>query len=118
LLRFVIVLTALVLTGTAHAHPLTTAPIAVVDIHVTISNTRITVDRHSVPRGIEARFVIANTGTRAHNFTLARLFNRTVEPEEPTTVRLFLDYRARIRYFGGLPADRGKPGMRGVFVIR
>jgi hypothetical protein len=32
-------------------------------------------------------------------------------------VRLFLDDRGKIPYFNDLPADRGKPGMRGLFLV-
>jgi hypothetical protein len=112
-----VTLPALLVAAAAYARPLTTAPPSVVNIHVTITNTNILVDRHSAPRGVEAHFIIRNTGTSAHNFTLRGVFSRTVKPHQQTIVRLFLDYRARLPYLGGLPADRGKPGMRGFFVI-
>jgi hypothetical protein len=120
------VLPALSLAAVAHARPLTTAPSYVLNIHVTITDTRIVVDPHSAPRGVEARFIIKNTGTKAHNFTLngktsaagvRQKFSRTLKPQQRVIVRLFLDGRARIPYFDGLPADRSKPGMKGFFVI-
>jgi len=99
----------------------------VLDVGVSITDTRIALTRHIGPRGVTARFVIKNTGTKAHNFTLRgpkittsrrQGFSRTLKPGQHLTVRLFLDYRARQTYFGGLPADRHKPGMKGFFLIR
>jgi hypothetical protein len=121
------VLVALSLAAAAQARPLTTRPQLELDVRVTITDTRIVLDRHSAPRGVEARFAIRNTGTKVHNFTLSgpkiatggrQGFSRTLKPGQHATVRLFLDVRAREIYFGGLPADRHKPGMRGFFVIR
>ena len=118
---------ALSLSVGAQARPQTTLPGLVLDIRVVITDTRIVLDRHSAPRGVEARFAIRNTGAKAHNFTLTgpkiapsrrQGFSRTLKPGQHLKVRLFLDVRARQTYFGGLPADRLKPGMRGIFVIR
>ena len=119
-------LPALLLAAAAHARPLTTTPSLTVDVHVTITNTRIVLDRHSAPRGVEARFVLKNSGTKSHNFTLngkttptgvRQEFSRTLKPQQRVIVPIFLDRRARIPYFDALPADRGKPAMRGFFVI-
>jgi hypothetical protein len=118
---------ALSLVSAAHARPLTTRPSLILDVHVTITDTRIVLDRHSAPRGVQARFVIKNTGTKAHNFTLngtttptgvRQKFSRTLKPQQRDIVRLFLDSRARVPYFDGLQADRNKRAMRGFFVIR
>ena len=117
---------ALVLASAAQARPLTTAPTLIVDVHVTITNTRIVLDRHRVPRGAEARFIIRNIGTKAHNFTLRgkgisigmqQELSTTLKPQQRLIVPIFLDRRARIPYFSALPADRSKPGMKGIFVI-
>jgi hypothetical protein len=119
-------LSALLPAAAAQARPLTTTPRYVLTIHVTITDTRIVLDRHSAPRGVDGRFVIENAGTTAHNFTLngpkapagvRTAFSRTLAPHQQKIVKLFLDYRAKVPYFGGLPADRGKSGMRGIFVI-
>jgi hypothetical protein len=119
-------LSALGLVASAEARPLTTAPQYVLAVHVTITDTSIVLDHHSAPRGVEARFVIKNTGARAHNFTLKgrtsptgvrQAFSRTLKPQQRVTVPVFLDVRARIPYFDSLPADRGKAGMTGFFVI-
>jgi hypothetical protein len=120
-------LAALLGAGSAQARPLTTRPQLVFDVHVTLTDARIVLDRHSAPRGVTARFLIRNTGTKAHNFTLSgpktttgggQGFSRTLKPRQHENVRVFLDLRARETYFGGLPPDRAKPGMRGLFVVR
>ena len=120
------VLPALLLTGAAHARGLTTRPTLVFDIRVTIGDERIAVDPRRAPRGVEARFIIKNEGSEKHNFTLngkkgpagrRETVSETLKPGQKKTVELPLDFRARIPYFGGLEADRAKPGMRGVFVI-
>lgn len=128
--RFVVAIAlfaALLVAGAAQARPLTTKPQLVVTVRVTITDTSIGLSAHSAPRGVEARFVIRNTGTKAHNFTLngpkspaggRQGFSRTLKPGQHVSVQIFLDVRARETYFGGLPADRGKPGIRGFFVIR
>ena len=125
-LLVIAMLVGLSLAVGAQARPQTTLPGLAIDIRVVITDTRIVLDRHSAPRGVEARFAIRNTGTKAHNFTLTgpkvskgrhQGFSRTLKPGQHLNVRLFLDVRARQTYFGGLPADRLKPGMRGSFVI-
>lgn len=125
-LVMIALLPALLSTTAAHARPLTTRPVLTATIRVTITDARIVLQRHSAPRGVEVSFVIENTGTKAHNLTLQATktaagvqkgISRTVQPHRRTVVRLFLDFRTRLRYFNALPADRGKSGMRGTFVI-
>jgi hypothetical protein len=125
-LALLAMLPALLLVAGAHARPLTTTPSATLDVHVTITNTRIVLDPHNAARGVEARFVIKNRGTKAHNFTLngkttptgvRQAFSRTLKPQQRVIVPIFLDRRARIPYFDSLRADRSKPGMKGFFVI-
>lgn len=119
----VIVLASLTLVPAAQP---TTAPTVFYNIHVTLTNTRIVLDKHSAPRGTFARFIIRNLDTRPHNFTLGKArrgtgaqsgFSRTLKPRQKVILLLFLDYRGPIPYRGGLPADRSKPGMKGVFTI-
>lgn len=111
----------------AQARPLTTTPQYVLNIHVTITDARIVLAPHSAPRGVTARFVIKNTGTKAHNFTLngkttpegvRQAFTRTLKPKQQDVVQLFLDRRARIPYFDALPSEKQNAAMRGLFVIR
>jgi hypothetical protein len=118
LVRSWIVVAALALVGTAQARLLTTKPVYTLTIHVRITDTRVTLDRHSAPRGVQARFVIENAGLRAHTFTLNGKgstpgFNRTLKPHAQDVVKRFLDYRGKATYV----ANPGRPGMRGLFVI-
>lgn len=120
------VLASLTLVTAAQARPQTTAPTVFYNIKVTLTSSRILLDKHSAPRGTYARFIIRNLDTRPHNFTLGKArrgtgaqsgFSRTLEPRQKQILLLFLDYRGPIPYSGGLPADRSKPGMKGVFTI-
>ena len=122
----VIALASLALVPAVQARPLTTAPTVFFNIRVTLTNTRIVLDKHSAPRGTYARFIIRNVDTRPHNFTLGKArrgtgrqsgFSRTLKPHQKQILLLFLDYRGPIPYSGGLRADRSKPGMKGVFTI-
>jgi hypothetical protein len=118
---------ALVVVGAAQARPDATVPTTVFSVHVTITDSRITLDRLTAPRGVEGRFVIKNVGTRTHNFTLdigatgagaTPFLTQTLAPNRQVVVELFLDYRAKVQYLDRLRADRSKSGMRGVFVVR
>jgi hypothetical protein len=126
LVLVLLLVVALVPAAQAHARPQTTAPNVFFNIHVTLTNARIIVDKHRAPRGTYARFVIRNVGTRPLNFTLGRAkrgtgaqsgFSRTLKPRQRQILLLFLDYRGTIPYSSSLPADRAKPGMKGVFTI-
>jgi hypothetical protein len=106
--------------------PSTTAPDVFVDIQVTITDSRIGLSRRTAHRGDEARFIIRNVGTKPHSFTLGTTvrgagaqtgFSRTLKPKEQQVLLLFLNYRGRLPYRSKFPADRAKPGMRGVFKI-
>jgi hypothetical protein len=119
---------AVTLVPAAHAHPQTTDPTVFVDIKVTITDTRITVNPNSVPRGQYARFFVHNIGTKVHSFALGKPgakagtgvqtgFSRTVKPKEQKLLLLYLDYRGQLPYYSTVPADRSKPGMRGIFTI-
>jgi hypothetical protein len=119
----VIVLASLTLVPAVQA---TTAPTVFYNIHVTLTSTRIVLDKHSAPRGTFARFILRNLDKRPHNFTLGKVqrgtgaqsgFSRTLKPRQRMILLLFLDYRGAIPYRGGLPADRSKAGMKGIFTI-
>src|SRR5262245_51034802 len=117
-LRTSIVVAALVLAGSAQARPRTTKPLYVLTVHVTITDTRVTLDPNRAPRGVQARFVINNAGSRARTFTLsggaaAPGFSRVVKPHQRDVVTRFLDFRGKAIY----KADPGRPGMRGIFII-
>jgi hypothetical protein len=108
------------------ASPQTTAPPPVVDIKVTITDTRIGLTPKGAQRGDYARFILLNIGKKPHTFTLGGTkhgtgvqtgFSKLLKPKEQKILLLFLDYRGQIAYRGTLPADRSLPGMKGVFTI-
>jgi len=108
------------------AGPQTTAPPPVVDIKVTITDTRFALSPKFAHRGDYARFILLNTGKKAHTFTLGGAkagagvqtgFSKLLKPKEQKILLLFLDYRGQIAYRGTLPADRSLPGMKGFFTI-
>jgi hypothetical protein len=108
------------------ARPQTTVPPPLVDIQVTITDTAIVMSPTSALRGDYARFILHNLGKKPHTFTLGRAkrgagvqtgFSKPLKPKEQKILLLFLDYRGQLAYYGSLPADRSKPGMKGVFTI-
>jgi hypothetical protein len=131
---FLAAVLAVSLVSTAHGavrapagQPQTTVPDVFVTVHVTLTDARIKLDRHSASRGDEARFVIRNIGTKRHNFTLGTTaksgtgaqtgFSRTLKPKEEKLILLFLDYRGPLPYRSTVAFDLKKPGMKGVFKI-
>jgi hypothetical protein len=108
------------------ARPQTTAPPPVIDIKVTITDSRIDLSRKHAFRGDYARFILHNTGKQPHAFAFGggkrgtgvqTGFHKLLKPSEVTILLLFLDYRGRVSYGGTLAADRAKPGMTGTFNI-
>ncbi|MEP6977027.1 MAG: hypothetical protein ABI948_03125 [Thermoleophilia bacterium] len=131
---FLAALAAFALIPAAHAtvraqgvaQPRTTEPPPLVDIHVKITDTRIVLDRLTAARGDYARFIVRNAGTKTHGFSLGKSkpgtglqtgFTRTLKPNVQKILLLFLDYRGALPFSSQLPADRSKPGMRGIFTI-
>jgi len=109
--------------GNTIAAPTTTRPKIYVDIRVTLTDTKIILSRHSAPRGTNADFIIHNAGKSLHSFTVGAhgaqpRFTRVVRPSETNHLLLFLDYRGRLDYSSKLPADQGKLGMKGSFLIK
>jgi hypothetical protein len=112
--------------ASSSGRPLTTVPNVFLTVHVTITDSRIRLDRRSARRGDEVRFVIRNAGTKAHNFTLGGKatvrrvqtgFVSTLKPRQEKLVLLFMDYRGPLPYRSTLQHDLGKPGMKGIFTI-
>lgn len=104
----------------------TTAPDSYVNIRVTLSDTRITLSRHTAPRGTDARFFVRNVGKRAHGFQLGATdrglgfqsgFRLDVAPGRQKVLILFLDYRTKLPFFSPQKADLHNPNMRGFFTI-
>jgi hypothetical protein len=117
---------ALVPAAAGSAHPQTTAPPPVVDIRVTITDKAIRFSPNHSVRGAFARFILVNQGVQAHSLILGAAkkqsgsqtgFTKLLKPREQKTLLLFLDYRGKVPYLGGLPSDRAKTAMRGVFTI-
>lgn len=117
---------ALVPAAQGSARPQTTAPPPVVNIKVTITDARIALSPPRAIRGSFARFILVNTGSKPHAFTLGTGkrgtgvqtgFSKELKPREQKVLLLFLDYRGKVPYLGSLPADRSKPGMKGFFTI-
>jgi hypothetical protein len=115
------------LTARADARPNTTVPDVFLPVHVTVTDSRISLDRKSAHRGDEVRFTIRNAGTKTHNFTLGTNtkrgigsqvgFSTTLKPKQEKVFLLFLDYRGSLPYRSIVKADLKKPGMRGFFKI-
>jgi len=129
----VVSLAALVATAaqaelrSGHRVARTTAPDSYVNINVTMTDTKFTLSRHEGPAGSDARFIIRDVGKKPHAFQLGTAksgtgfqsgFNTTVKPGQQKVLILYLDYRgARVPYFGSMPADRHKAGMKGIFKV-
>jgi hypothetical protein len=108
------------------ARPQTTVPDVFVTIHVTITDSKIALDRHSAGRGDEVRWAIRNIGKKIHTFTLGHTkrqsgsqtgFSATLKPRQEKLFLLYLDYRGLLPYRSILSHDANKPGMKGIFKI-
>jgi hypothetical protein len=113
------------LAAAAHSGA-TTAPTPVVNIKITMTDSVIRVTPKRAQRGTVARFILTNVGRKPHRFTFGHQrhgtgtqtgFTKSLTPNQQSILLLFLDYRGAIPYQGSLPADRAKPGMRGIFTI-
>jgi hypothetical protein len=113
--------------GRVSSRPQTTGPALFFTIKVTISNTRITLSRHDLPRTYSARFSIRNVGTKAHSFTLGTgprgtrrgvVVSRVVKPKTSAVAFLInAEFRGVLNYYSSVAGDRGKPGFQGTFTI-
>jgi hypothetical protein len=119
-------LSIVALVPAAHGQPQTTIPDVFVTVHVTITDSRIALDRHSARRGDEVRFVMHNAGTKVHSFTLGTTkrgggtqtgFSTMIKPKEQKLNLLFLDYRGLLPYRSIVKIDLSKPRMKGVFKV-
>jgi len=117
---------ALVPAAQSADQPQTTAPPPVSNIKVTITDTGITITPKRAQRGSMGRFILVNTGKKAHTFVLGHErrgtgvqtgFKKALKPSQQSVLILFLDFRGLIPYHAPLPADRNKPRMQGTFRI-
>jgi len=100
----------------------------VLDVGVSITDTRIALTRHIGPRGVTASVRDSRTrGPRRTNFTLSgpkaasgrpQGFSRTLKRASARACGSFSTSHPGDLLSAGCPADRAKPGMRGFFVIR
>jgi hypothetical protein len=106
--------------------PVTTAPPPVVNVKVTITDSKISMHPKRGQRGAIGRFILLNLGAKPHTFTLGHRrhgtgsqtgFTKALKPGAQSIHIFYLDYRGRLPYLAPLPADRSKPGMRGAFTI-
>jgi hypothetical protein len=119
-------LIAFVLVPAAQARPQTTAPNVYVNIHVTLTDTKIIFAPKSAPRGADARFIVSNIGTKPQTFTLGSSnrglgiqtgFSRVIKPKEHQVLLLYLNARGTLPYYSGLKASKALPAMKGIFVV-
>jgi hypothetical protein len=106
--------------------PATTAPPPVVTIKVMITDSKIGMTPKRAQRGVMARFILINRGVKPHTFKLGHErrgtgtqtgFTKALKPSEQSILIYFLDFRGKLPYLSPLPADRAKPGMKGIFTI-
>ena len=112
--------------GQSFARPTTTAPPPIVTIKVMITDSKIAMIPKRAQRGVMARFILTNRGVKPHTFKLGHTrhgtgtqtgFTRALKPSAQSILIYYLDYRGKLPYLAPLPADRSKPGMKGIFTI-
>jgi hypothetical protein len=117
---------ALVPAAQSLATSATTAPPPVVDVKISITDSRFSVSPKRARRGSLARFILVNLGKEPHAFKLGHErrgtgtqtgFTTAVPAGKQKVSILFLDYRGTLPYSPALPADRAKQGMKGSFTI-
>jgi hypothetical protein len=119
-------LVAVVLVPVGHSQRVTTAPSIYVNVHVTLTGSRVVVSPNSAPRGSNARFIVRNITHKPLTFTMGTArrgaglqsgFSRTFKPGTQSILLLYLDYRGVISYFGGQSLAKATPAMKGSFSI-
>lgn len=117
---------ALVPAAQSLAKPETTSPPPVVDVRITMTDSRFGVSPSRARRGSLARFILVNLGKKPHVFTLGHRrrgtgsqtgFTTSVPAGAQKVHIIFLDYRGKLPYAPSLPTDRTKAGMKGNFTI-
>jgi hypothetical protein len=112
--------------GQSFARPTTTAPPPIVTIKVMITDSKIAMIPKRAQRGVMAQFILINRGAKPHTFKLGHQrygtgtqtgFTRSLKPSSQSIFIYYLDYRGKLPYLAPLPADRSKPGMKGIFTI-
>jgi hypothetical protein len=112
--------------GMARA-PQTTEPGEIIDVTVTITDSKITLSDYDADRGAQIDFHVVNKGRRAHNFVLRGtgpialsslgLGTNLIRPKGKAVLQVFLDFRGDMIFKSTVRADQVKPGMKGTFSI-
>jgi hypothetical protein len=107
--------------------PQTTEPGEIIEVQVTITDSKITLSDYNAERGTQIDFQVVNKGRRAHNFVLRGtgpialsnlgLGTNLVRPKGKAVLQVFLDFRGQMVYKSTVRADQSKPGMKGTFTI-
>ena len=109
--------------GASHA---TTAPNLFINVHVTLTDSKVIIRPKTAPRGADARFIVRNIGKKPHTFTVGAIehgvgkqtgFSRSFKPGEHAILIFFLNQRGPIPYYSGTSVGRAKPSMRGTFLV-
>jgi len=115
-----------IVVPSALARPQTTAPNVFVNIHVTLTDSKVILFPKTAPRGSDARFIVTNKGTKPHTFTLGSSklgaglqsgFTRVVKPKQHQILLLYLNARGALPYYGGATAKKALPSMKGIFLV-
>jgi hypothetical protein len=104
----------------------TTQPSVFVPIHVTISDSKVTISPKSEPRGSTARFIVKNTGSKPVTFSVGKEspglgvrfgFRTVLRPGAGKTLLLYLAARGRVPYYVGGSYGRAKASQKGQLVV-
>ncbi len=106
------------------ARPRTTEPTDIIDIRVTITDSRMRVSPTTIERGVVARFIVRNLGTRVHDFTFGdpsspagHVTSGPLKRNGRKTILAFMDYRGTFPYQSTVKTDANKPGFKGRLTI-
>src|SRR5262249_5266142 len=109
------------------AAPLTTEPDDYIDVHVTLTDRKITLSDRTADRGSGITLHVKNSGTKPHNFTFVGpgavglsnngLGTPTLKPGQTSVLQVYLDYRGAIPYRSTVKGDVTRITMRGVFFV-
>jgi hypothetical protein len=117
---------ALALVPIVQAARQTTAPNIFINVHVTLTDSKVIMRPKTAPRGSDARFIVRNNGKKPHTFTVGSTkhgagvqtgFSRSFKPGEHSILIVYLDTRGTIPYYAGTSASKAKPAMRGLFLV-
>ena len=122
-------LLAAVLVGVASAalaSTRTTAPSPYVAIHVTLTDSKVVLSPSTEPRGVIARFIVHNAGTKPATFNVGSEtedrtkgfgFTEVVGPGQRRVRLLFLALRGRLPFYVGSSYSGAKATQRGALQV-